>query len=124
EEVEAICTRAVIIARGRVVADETPKALLKRGRTRQELRVRITKRAPADNIIETIAPHLPGSEIQLVEDNADQAELAVRLGQGRISTADFTSTLARDGLIVTEIAEAAPQLDDVFREITQDRTPS
>ena len=31
EEVSAVCTRAVIIARGRVVADETPAALASRG---------------------------------------------------------------------------------------------
>ena len=31
EEVAAVCTRAVIIARGRVVADETPAALAQRG---------------------------------------------------------------------------------------------
>jgi ABC-2 type transport system ATP-binding protein len=31
EEVSAVCTRAVIIARGRVVADETPAALAARG---------------------------------------------------------------------------------------------
>ncbi|MFT8242694.1 ABC transporter ATP-binding protein [Roseomonas sp. BN140053] len=33
EEVSAICTRAVVIARGRVVADETPAALARRGPT-------------------------------------------------------------------------------------------
>jgi ABC-2 type transport system ATP-binding protein len=31
EEVSAVCTRAVVIARGRVVVDETPAALLARG---------------------------------------------------------------------------------------------
>jgi ABC-2 type transport system ATP-binding protein len=30
EEVEAICTRIIIISRGRLVADETPAALLAR----------------------------------------------------------------------------------------------
>jgi ABC-2 type transport system ATP-binding protein len=33
EEVEAVCTRAVIIDRGRVVADDTPAALMARSRT-------------------------------------------------------------------------------------------
>jgi ABC-2 type transport system ATP-binding protein len=27
EEVEAVCTRAIVISRGRIVADETPEAL-------------------------------------------------------------------------------------------------
>jgi ABC-2 type transport system ATP-binding protein len=30
EEVEAICTRVIIISRGKVVADETPRELLAR----------------------------------------------------------------------------------------------
>ncbi len=124
EEVEAICTRAVIIARGRVVADETPQALLKMGHAPQELRVRISKRQPADNVVDRVAPHLPGSQIRVVADDAAHSELAVKLAQGRISTADFTTTLARDGLIVTEIAEASPQLDDIFRRITRDQSPS
>ncbi|HAH11461.1 MAG TPA: multidrug ABC transporter ATP-binding protein, partial [Alphaproteobacteria bacterium] len=33
EEVEAVCTRAVIIDKGRIVADDTPQALLERAGT-------------------------------------------------------------------------------------------
>jgi ABC-2 type transport system ATP-binding protein len=35
EEVEAVCTRAIIIARGRIVADETPAALAARSESRR-----------------------------------------------------------------------------------------
>jgi len=35
EEVEAVCTRAIIIARGRIVADDTPAALAARSESKR-----------------------------------------------------------------------------------------
>jgi ABC-2 type transport system ATP-binding protein len=37
EEVAAVCTRAIIIARGRVLADDTPAGLVKDGRSMEEV---------------------------------------------------------------------------------------
>jgi len=37
EEVDAVCTRAIIIARGKVLADSTPKALEAPGKTLEQV---------------------------------------------------------------------------------------
>ncbi len=48
EEVDAVCTRAIIIARGKVLADSTPKALEAPGRTLEQVfRDLTTQRAEA-----------------------------------------------------------------------------
>lgn len=47
EEVGALCTRAIIIARGRVLADATPAALVEGGRSMDEVFRDLTMRAAA-----------------------------------------------------------------------------
>lgn len=47
EEVGALCTRAIIIARGRVLADATPAALVEGGRSLDEVFRDLTMRDPA-----------------------------------------------------------------------------
>ena len=47
EEVEAVCTRAVIIARGRVVVDAPPEALVRDGRSLEEVFRALTLGAPS-----------------------------------------------------------------------------
>ena len=41
EEVEAVCTRAIVIDRGRVVADETPQALKRRSAYHNAVKMRV-----------------------------------------------------------------------------------
>ncbi len=45
EEVDAVCTRAIIIARGRIVADETPETLIHRSRYHNAVTIRLAHTA-------------------------------------------------------------------------------
>ncbi|MCB1597078.1 MAG: ABC transporter ATP-binding protein, partial [Gammaproteobacteria bacterium] len=45
EEVDAVCTRAIIIARGRIVADETPETLIHRSRYHNAVTIRLAHSA-------------------------------------------------------------------------------
>jgi ABC-2 type transport system ATP-binding protein len=47
EEVEAVCTRAIIIARGRIIVDATPRALLDGGENLEQVFRRLTTGAAA-----------------------------------------------------------------------------
>ena len=58
EEVEAVCTRAVIIANGRIVADETPQAL--KARSALHNAVGLTLAAEAVARARTLIEALPG----------------------------------------------------------------
>ncbi|MEE8235504.1 MAG: ABC transporter ATP-binding protein, partial [Gammaproteobacteria bacterium] len=59
EEVDAVCSRAVIISRGRIVADDTPDALIRRSRFHNAVTIRL--HADGDlNTVEVMLKRLTG----------------------------------------------------------------
>ncbi len=115
EEVEAVCSRAIIIAHGRILADATPAELARRSRHHNAVRLVIAGDAAE---IEAALLRLPA--VAAVEPAADGE------GEGLL-------VLPRDGAdIVADIADLARahhwqvsllrvehgRLDDVFRTIT------
>jgi ABC-2 type transport system ATP-binding protein len=112
EEVEAICTRAIIIAAGRIVADGTPKDLETRSRTHQSVLLRMrTIPAAAQQMLVS----LPG--IAAVETVAAGLQILPKPGEVIYSTVEG---FVRDkAWPVDEIVFARGHLEDVFREITR-----
>jgi ABC-2 type transport system ATP-binding protein len=132
EEVEAVCSRAIIIARGRILADSTPAELAARSRFHNAVRLEIA----AENEARIRADLATFSDIAAVE-SADHGRGDGR-GDGRVLV-----VMPRDHRsIATDIAELAEgrdwriagfsvergRLDDVFRAITgsdsERQTPS
>ena len=115
EEVEAVCTRAIIIAHGRLLADGTPAELAQRSRRHNAVRVGI---AGADSNIRAELAALPGvAAVEPVSD-ATGDELIVLPRAGR-AVAAAIADLARDrGWTITRLQVDRGRLDDVFREIT------
>jgi ABC-2 type transport system ATP-binding protein len=54
EEVDAVCTRAIIIAGGRIVADETPEALIHRSRYHNAVSIRLAHSADLAAVTEDL----------------------------------------------------------------------
>lgn len=108
EEVEAVCSRAVIIAQGRLLADGTPESLLERD--------------PNHNSI-LITPEV-GSEDQVREALAPLGSLAGVDGPNRQlrltgSTSKDVAAAIRDKQLPIEgLHVERGTLDDVFRQIT------
>jgi ABC-2 type transport system ATP-binding protein len=115
EEVDAVCTRAIIVANGRIVADEKPADLIRRSRYHNA----VTLRLEAGAAITGVAAAIRGLA------GVDHVEVRE---QERTLTA-----FPRDGaLILTAIADLAGgqrwpleqlhlesgRLDEVFRQIT------
>jgi len=117
EEVEAVCTRAVIINRGRIVADGTAEELLSRARNHGAISIRVPE-ADAARIAKAIGAL---ADIAGVE-TADKADGHVRLRalpKNATSPAKAVGDLIRrESLSVDEIFIERGKLDDVFREIT------
>jgi len=112
EEVDALCSRAMIIARGRLLADDTPASLLARSRYARAVSL-------ACEDLQSAASALS----ELVE--AGEVEIrrglitAFPSGQGDLFQA--VSAVARErGWRVSRLQLEAGRLDDVFREITGD----
>ena len=116
EEVEAVCSRAMIIAHGRVLADGRPAELAERSRHHNAVRVAVT--GGADPNIRAELAGLPGvASVEAVADTEGEG-LIIFPRAGRPVVAEIAD-LARDrGWAITSLRVERGRLDDVFREIT------
>jgi len=116
EEVEAVCSRAIIIARGRVLADGTPAELAAQSRYHNAVRLGI----PPDNEARIRAELEQLPDIVAVEDAGSGAEHAlIILSRDRRPIVAEIADLARDrDWNITGFSVERGRLDDVFRTIT------
>ncbi|HYM71465.1 MAG TPA: ATP-binding cassette domain-containing protein [Stellaceae bacterium] len=117
EEVEAVCSRAIIIARGRVLVDSTPDELVTRSRHHNAVWLGIAPEAEA-RIRADLATLPDIAAIDEVEDDEHGRALIVLPRQGR-SLATAIAELARErSWNLTGLTVERGRLDDVFRAIT------
>ena len=111
EEVEAVCSRAVIIAKGRIVADDTPEELLKKAPDHNAVIIRAADLA-------AVRAALSGVDgVDGIED-LDQARISVRPSSDAPVVDAVSAALREKGVAVDEIHVERGRLDDVFRQIT------
>jgi ABC-2 type transport system ATP-binding protein len=115
EEVHAVCTRAIIVARGRLLADERPADLEARSRYHRAVTVTVSDRADLDRVARALAA-LPG--VAAVEPDAAEARLTAVPAPGADLYAAVTALVARERFALSEIRLEAGRLDEVFRTIT------
>ncbi len=117
EEVEAVCARAVIIARGRILADATPQDLMSRAPHHNAVTLRVG---------EDLAPGL-SAELSAIAgvarvEMSDQANGSARLlvvpVDGRVLIDEVRGVVAAKDFAVEDLAVERGRLEDVFREIT------
>ena len=117
EEVEAVCSRAVIIAKGRLLADSTPVQLATRSRYHNAVRLRIA----SGSLVKIRADLDRLDDVDLVEavtDGEDPGTLLVVAREGRpIADEIAEMARARRWRLVSMTVERG-RLDDVFRAIT------
>jgi len=115
EEVDAVCTRAVVIAAGRLVADGTPAELEQRSRHHNAVRIEL---ASGMDQAEAALQALPGVEsVERVSDDEGTALLVFARG-GRSIVAEVAD-LARDRRWeVAGLRVERGRLEDVFRQVT------
>jgi ABC-2 type transport system ATP-binding protein len=120
EEVEAVCSRAIIIARGRVLADSTPAELVARSRYHNAVRLRIAGdnvakiRAELDRIDDVDAVEAPGGG-----EAGDNETVLLVVARGNRPLADDIAALARaQSWKLAGMTVERGRLDDVFRAIT------
>lgn len=117
EEVEAVCTRAVIIARGRIRADARPDAL--RARAANHNSVLITALLKdADGVGKRIA-NLPNVKAVDTIGTVDGiTKLRVSPKRGKVIATEVADLVRSAGLPVQEIFVEQGSLDDVFWDMT------
>jgi ABC-2 type transport system ATP-binding protein len=118
EEVDALCTRAIVIARGRIVADAKPAEL----EARSSYHNAVTLRMPGDQVAPASAVVGGLKDVAKVE----ASDLGGGLGQLLVfprGHADILDPVCRAveaaGVGVNEVYVERGRLDEVFRQLTQ-----
>lgn len=117
EEVEAVCSRAVIIANGTVVADATPRDLLNRKNDGRSIQIRIGT-PEESSVIEKIKPLTDGAELEVMEQMGGSTRILLRYSDKPEDTATLANRLKSIDLPIEEVGLYRPRLEDVFRDVT------
>lgn len=116
EEVTALCTRAVVIAQGRLLADGTPLELESRSRYHQA--VTLVAEEALDQAALAALPGVAG-----VEENAREHSLSVLAQPGEVIFPQVNTLIAERGWRVKELNVERGRLDEVFRTLTRGEQP-
>jgi len=118
EEVSAVCSRAMILAEGKIVFDGTPGELAAQSDFHNAVTIRLTKKN--DTLI-ALLRELP-SVRQVMIGEGDLMTVFPKGGEMILS--DINQVLHREGCQVEELHVEVGRLDDVFRKITMTANPS
>ncbi|MGB8182987.1 MAG: ABC transporter ATP-binding protein [Stellaceae bacterium] len=115
EEVDAVCTRAIVIAAGRLLADATPVELAARSRLHNAVRVSLVA---GHDEAETALRRLPGvAAVERVDESGDRGLLVLPRG-GQAIVGEVTDLVRTAGWAVRGLSVERGRLDEVFRNIT------
>ena len=117
EEVDAVCSRAIIIAKGRIVSDGTPAELVARSSLHNAVSISVPGN-DADGIRDALSKIPDVRGVELTEDGTNRVRLQV-LPKGEAILIDQVSRMVRErGWEVEEMHVERGQLDEVFRRVT------
>ncbi len=117
EEVEAVCTRAIIIASGRIVSDDKPEDLIARSPMHNEDSLAV-RGSMLNGALDALRA-LPGvKRVEVLETSPERARFQI-FPNGATSLVGPLSEIARErGWELEELHVERGRLDEVFREIT------
>ena len=115
EEVDAVCTRAIIIARGKVVADDTPQGLATRSRYHNAVSLRLEQPGQLAAAKAAVSALPSVAEVEVVE---REALLTALPKAGAPILGALSELAASQGLKLKELHLESGRLDEVFRTIT------
>ena len=121
EEVHEVCTRAIIIADGRIVADESPAALEARSRYHHAVSLRFDRRE------EFLAARREIGALPDVADlEADERELKLTAipREGKNALPAVSALITQRDWDVPELHLESGRLDEVFRRLTRPSAPA
>jgi ABC-2 type transport system ATP-binding protein len=115
EEVDAVCTRAIIISRGRIVADDTPAGLAARSRYHNAVSMQLEQPAQLAEARSAVASLPAVAEVEVSERDA---RLTALPRSGATILPALSELAVRTGLKLKELHLESGRLDEVFRTIT------
>ena len=117
EEVEAVCTRAVVIDRGRIVADGTAEDLQRRMPYHNAVALEV-EAGNADAVVAAMSAVAGIAKIDRLPGANGRIKLRVMPAPGVSIAGAVAAVVQERGLAVSEMFVERGKLDDVFRQIT------
>ena len=118
EEVEAVCSRAVIIANGKLLANEKPNNLGKNLEDKNVLCVTVSGKVNS-LISKEIKADLSYKSIEIKSADNSSAKILIKGDEKNLDLNKILTKLKKHKLDVVEAFFIKPSLDDIFRKITQ-----
>ena len=114
EEVEAVCNRAIIVAKGRILADDTPRGLEARSRFHNAVSLKLADRElmPAARKEIEALPEVASTELD------QSGRLTAFPASGKLPLAAINSLAESRRFDLAELHLESGRLDEVFRSIT------
>ena len=119
EEVEAVCTRAVIIAKGQVLIDETPNELLARSPNQNSLKIEVDKKF-ANSICADVGEIDDVKSTEVLKDFDGKTVIRVFPKDNLNIAINVGAMLKSKGHSIINFSTDKGALDEVFRIVTED----
>jgi len=120
EEVEAVCSRVIIISNGKLLANETPESL--GNNLMQNNILSITTSSKINNAtLKNIKSTLNYSNIKLEPSSKISSKILINGKDKTIDLNKIVTQLKKHKITITEAGLLKPNLDEIFRKITQDK---
>jgi ABC-2 type transport system ATP-binding protein len=124
EEVEAVCTRAIIIDRGKIVANGTPVELKQRSDVAGAVSLRVI--GVSAETVKTRLSSVPGArKATIVREDAGSVWARAYPAAGSVNGAlarSVAEAMMKEGWKIEELHTEEGRLDEVFRSITWSET--
>ena len=117
EEVEAICTRAIILSEGKIVGDGTPEELLSKSVYHNAINLKISVK-PNQNV-QQILQRIPSVEkVEIQDSNHKTLFFVILAKQGKPILEEVKECLDQNNVKIVEMYVEKGRLDEVFRQMT------
>jgi ABC-2 type transport system ATP-binding protein len=117
EEVEAVCTRVIIIAGGKIVVDCAPTQLAARSRYYNAVTISVP-REQADRVARALEQTYGADQVEQAAQNGSLASVLVRSKDRRSIVAEIGRRAHQEGWEIDGMRVDGGRLDEVFRELT------
>lgn len=119
EEVEAVCSRAIIISSGKILADDSPAALAARSRYHNAIRLTLEDGGAYDELRAALEK-LPS--VVATEGDRERSDITAIPTNGaarHVVWHEVSTLISENDWVLHGLHQEAGHLDEVFRQITQ-----
>ena len=118
EEVEAVCSRAVIIANGKLLANEKPVNLGKNLKQKSVFSILLSNKINSITLKE-IKANLNYKNVEIEYVGNSSSKILIQVDEESLDLNKVIAQLKKQKLNVVEAFFVKPNLDEIFRKITQ-----